>query len=103
MNSGKAPISGPFAICTFRDHYIRDMGILWSLIVGGIAGWLAGQFMKGSGYGFVVNILLGLVGGFVGGWVFGLLGLDTTNTIGRIICATIGAVLVIVVARAIRK
>ncbi|MCB0769342.1 MAG: GlsB/YeaQ/YmgE family stress response membrane protein [Flavobacteriales bacterium] len=79
------------------------MGILWSLIVGGVAGWLAGQFMKGSGYGFVVNILLGLVGGFVGGWVFGLLGLDATNTIGRIICATAGAVLIIVVARAIRR
>ncbi len=79
------------------------MGLLWSLIVGGIAGWLAGQFMKGSGYGLLVNIILGLVGGFVGNWVFGLVGLDATNTVGRIICATVGAVLVIVVARAIRK
>lgn len=79
------------------------MNILWTLIVGGVAGWLAGQFMKGGGYGLLVNIILGLIGGFVGGLVFGLLGLDATNLLGRIICATVGAVLVIVVARAIRK
>ena len=79
------------------------MSIIWSLIIGGVAGWLAGQFMKGRGYGLWMNILLGLVGGFVGSLVFGLLGLDATNTIGRIICATVGAVLVIVLARAVRK
>lgn len=79
------------------------MGIIWSLIVGGVAGWLSGQFMKGSGYGLLVNILLGLLGGFVGDLVFGLLGLDATNLIGRIICATVGAVLIIVLARAVRK
>jgi uncharacterized membrane protein YeaQ/YmgE (transglycosylase-associated protein family) len=79
------------------------MGIIWSLIVGGVAGWLAGQFMKGSGYGLLVNILLGLLGGFVGNLVFGLLGLDATNLIGRIICATVGAVLIIALARAVRK
>lgn len=79
------------------------MGLIWSLIIGGIAGWLAGQFMKGSGYGLLVNILLGLLGGFVGNFVFGLVGLDATNTVGRIICATVGAVLVIAVARAVRK
>ncbi len=79
------------------------MNILWTLIVGGVAGWLAGQFMKGGGYGLLINIILGLIGGFVGGLVFGLLGLDATNLLGRIICATVGAVLVIVVARAIRK
>jgi uncharacterized membrane protein YeaQ/YmgE (transglycosylase-associated protein family) len=79
------------------------MGIIWSLIVGGVAGWLAGQFMKGSGYGLLVNMLLGLLGGFVGNLVFGLLGLDATNLIGRIICATVGAVLIIALARAVRK
>lgn len=79
------------------------MGILWSLIVGGVAGWLAGQLMKGGGYGLVVNIVLGLVGGIVGDLVFGVLGLDATHVIGRIICATVGAVLLIMLARALRK
>lgn len=83
--------------------YLSHMGILWSLIVGGVAGWLAGQLMKGGGYGLLVNIVLGLLGGFVGNLVFGVLGLDATNLIGRILCATVGAVLLIVLARALRK
>lgn len=79
------------------------MGILIALLVGGVAGWLAGLIMKGQGYGLLVNIILGILGGFVGSMVFGLLGLDATNIIGRIICATVGAVLVVAVARAVRK
>jgi len=73
------------------------------LIVGGVTGWLAGQFMKGGGYGIVFNIILGIVGGFVGDLVFGVLGLEPTHLLGRIICATVGAVLVIMMARAVRK
>lgn len=79
------------------------MGILWSLLIGAVAGWLAGQIMKGEGYGLGINIILGIVGGLVGGLVFGLLGLATTNIIGQLICATAGAVLVIMLARALRK
>lgn len=79
------------------------MGLIGSLIIGGLAGWLAGSLMKGQGYGLVVNIILGLVGGLVGGWVFAILGLATTSIIGQLICATAGAVLLIVLARAIRK
>ncbi len=79
------------------------MGLLWSLIIGGVAGWLAGQIMKGEGYGLGINIILGIVGGLVGGWVFSILGLATTSIIGQLICATVGAVLLIVLARALRK
>lgn len=79
------------------------MGILISVLIGAVAGWLAGQIMKGGGYGLLVNIILGIVGGFVGNLVFGIIGLDATNVIGRIICATVGAVVLIAVARAVRK
>jgi uncharacterized membrane protein YeaQ/YmgE (transglycosylase-associated protein family) len=79
------------------------MGLLWSLIIGGVAGWLAGRIMKGEGYGVIINILLGIVGGLVGGWVFSLLGLATTSMIGQLICATVGAVLLILLVRALRK
>jgi uncharacterized membrane protein YeaQ/YmgE (transglycosylase-associated protein family) len=51
------------------------MNILIQLILGGIAGWLAGKFMKGEGYGIIIDILLGLVGGWVGGSVLGWLGI----------------------------
>ena len=79
------------------------MGLLWSLIIGGIAGWLAGTIMKGEGYGLLVNILLGIVGGLVGGWVFSLLGITATNLIGQLICATVGALLLIVLVQRLRK
>lgn len=79
------------------------MGILWSILIGGVAGWLAGQIMKGQGYGLGINIILGIVGGLVGGWVFSLFGLATTNIVGQLICATVGAILLILLARALRK
>ncbi|HMN06018.1 MAG TPA: GlsB/YeaQ/YmgE family stress response membrane protein [Flavobacteriales bacterium] len=79
------------------------MGILWSLIIGGVAGWLAGQIMKGQGYGTLMNILLGLVGGLIGGLVFGLIGLEATNRLGQLTSSTIGAVLLIILVRALRK
>lgn len=50
-------------------------GLVYTVIVGLVAGWLAGQVMKGGGYGVIVDIILGILGGVVGGWVFGLLGL----------------------------
>lgn len=79
------------------------MGLIGSLIIGGVAGWLAGRIMKGEGYGVLMNILLGIVGGLIGGWVFSLLGLATTSIIGQLICATVGAVLLIFLVRALRK
>jgi len=51
------------------------MGFIAWIVVGLIAGWLAGQVMKGGGYGVLVDIILGILGGVVGGWVFGLLGI----------------------------
>lgn len=71
------------------------MGIIWALIAGGIAGWLAGKVTKGSGFGAVKNIVLGIIGGFVGGFALGLLQLSPTGFIGDIVAATTGAVLFI--------
>ena len=50
------------------------MGFLAWIVVGLIAGWLAGQVMKGGGYGVLVDIILGILGGILGGWLFGMLG-----------------------------
>ena len=44
------------------------MGLLYSLLIGAIAGWLAGKLMKGGGFGLLINIILGIIGGFVAGW-----------------------------------
>jgi len=79
------------------------MNLLGSLFIRGVAGWLAGRLMKGGGYGLFINILLGLLGGFVGDLVFGLLGLRTTNLVGNLLAAVVGAVLLIHLARRLRK
>ena len=68
--------------------------IIMALIIGGIAGWAAGQIMKSSG-SLVRNIILGIVGAFVGNVVLGLIGIHGSGFIGSIIVSTIGACLVI--------
>ena len=50
----------------------REMGILGSLMLGGLAGWLVGLLMKGRGFGFVANIVVGMIGSFFGGCLLGL-------------------------------
>jgi len=67
---------------------------LYWIIVGLIAGWLAGKVMKGVGYGVLADIILGILGGILGGWVFGILGIwPGGGMIGSIIVAFVGAVM----------
>ncbi|WP_319782131.1 GlsB/YeaQ/YmgE family stress response membrane protein [Oceanisphaera sp. IT1-181] len=79
------------------------MGIILNLIIGGLAGWIAGQMMKGRGFGVVGNILLGVVGGFFGAIMFRLLGLTSTGIVGSLVISTIGAALLLYIARKIKK
>ena len=80
------------------------MGILAWIIVGLIAGWLAGKVMKGGGYGILVDIILGILGGILGGWLFGLLGIwQGRGLIGSIIVAFIGAVILVAITRAVKR
>jgi uncharacterized membrane protein YeaQ/YmgE (transglycosylase-associated protein family) len=77
--------------------------IAW-LLVGLIAGWLAGQVMKGGGYGVIVDLILGLLGGVVGGWLFGALGIwPRGGLIGAIIVAFVGAVILVGISRLIKR
>lgn len=77
-------------------------GVIAWLIVGLVAGWLAGKFMKGRGYGVVADILIGLVGAFVGGLLAGLLGFrGEAGLLGSIVIAFVGAVVLIAVVRAL--
>jgi uncharacterized membrane protein YeaQ/YmgE (transglycosylase-associated protein family) len=80
------------------------MGFIVWIVVGLIAGWLAGVVMKGGGYGIIVDIILGIVGGLVGGWVFGLLGISAGGgMIGSIIVAFVGAVILVGITRLIKR
>ena len=72
------------------------------LLVGLIAGWLAGVVMKGRGYGVIVNIVLGIVGAVVGGFLFGLLGITAYGFLGHIAVALVGAIVLIGLSRVLR-
>lgn len=80
------------------------MSFLYYIIIGAVAGWLAGNIMKGGGFGLVMNILLGIIGGVVGGWVFGMLGFSSDGgTMGSLVTSVVGAILVLYVGRLIKK
>ena len=80
------------------------MGLLVWIVVGLIAGWLAGQVMKGGGYGILVDIILGSLGGVLGGWVFGLLGIRLGGgMIGSIIVAFVGALILVGFTRLLKR
>ena len=78
--------------------------MIYSIIVGLIAGWLAGQVMKGGGYGVLMDIVLGLLGGIIGGWVFGALGIWPTGGIfGSVVVSFVGAVILVGITRMLRR
>jgi uncharacterized membrane protein YeaQ/YmgE (transglycosylase-associated protein family) len=77
--------------------------LVWWVVVGLIAGWVAGRIMKGGGYGVVMDIILGIVGAVVGGWLVGVVGIHAGGFISTIIVGIIGAVILIWVTRLIKK
>lgn len=79
------------------------MNILYGVIIGGIAGWLAGQIKKGSGFGLFGNIIVGILGGFVGSIVFGFFGIEDTNILGSVLISTAGAVIFLTILNLFRK
>ena len=79
------------------------MDFVWFILIGLAAGWLAGQFMKGSGFGLLGDIVVGVIGALLGGFIFGLLGIwPGGGLIGSLIVATIGAVVLLYLLRLIK-
>jgi len=78
--------------------------IIIMLIVGAIAGWLAGQIMRGFGFGLLWNIIIGIVGAFIGVWLLQQLGISPfSGFIGSIVNATVGAVIVLFIVGLIKR
>jgi uncharacterized membrane protein YeaQ/YmgE (transglycosylase-associated protein family) len=73
------------------------------LVIGAIAGWLAGSIMKGGKLGLLGNVVIGVIGSFIGGSVFGFLGITTASLMGSIVTATTGAVLLLYIMKLIKK
>ena len=76
--------------------------IVW-IVIGAIAGWLAGLIVRGGGYGLVGDIVVGIVGAVVFGWIFGASGMLGSGLIGSIVAAVIGAVILILVLRLVTR
>ena len=76
--------------------------MIWHLILGGIAGFLAGKILRGDGYGIIVDIILGLIGGWLGGWLGGKLNIHLGGSIGYLITAVIGAIILVGLVRLIK-
>ena len=80
------------------------MQFIWFILIGLVAGWLAGKLMKGGGFGVIGDIVVGILGAVVGGWLFGTLGVSTGGgLLGAILVATVGAVVLIFVVRLFKK
>ncbi|WP_186128186.1 GlsB/YeaQ/YmgE family stress response membrane protein [Burkholderia gladioli] len=79
-------------------------GLIMWLIIGAIAGWLAGLLVKGGGFGLIVDIIVGIVGAVIGGWLAGVLGISVgSGFFASIIVAVIGAVILLFIIRLFRR
>jgi uncharacterized membrane protein YeaQ/YmgE (transglycosylase-associated protein family) len=78
-------------------------GLIGYIIIGCLAGFCAGKLMKGGGFGFFMNLLLGLFGGALGGWIFSALGIEWGGILGQLGTAIIGAVVILYVASLLKK
>ncbi len=78
-------------------------GWLWFLIIGAVAGWLAGMLVKGGGFGLIGDLIVGIIGAFIGGWLFSTLKIGIGGLVGSLITATVGAVILLFIVRLIKK
>jgi uncharacterized membrane protein YeaQ/YmgE (transglycosylase-associated protein family) len=86
-----------------RGYAMSGEGLLVILLVGLVAGWLAGQIVRGTGFGIVADICIGIIGALIGSWLLPRLGIHLgTGIVAAIISATIGALLLLVILRLVR-
>jgi len=79
------------------------MSLLWFILIGMAAGWLAGQLTKGRGFGLVGDLIVGVIGALLGGLLFSVLGIAATNLLGSLITATVGAIVLLALLRYLRR
>ena len=77
--------------------------LLWVIVIGILAGWIAGKIMRGRGFGLLGDLIIGVIGSLLGGFVFGLMGLGAYGLIGRLVVAVAGAVILLWLIRFIKK
>ncbi|MBP1618851.1 MAG: putative rane protein [Bacteroidetes bacterium] len=68
------------------------MGWIGWIIIGVLSGWIAGKLMRGGGFGFIVNFVVGIIGALIGGWIFGILKISAGGIVGSLVTSVVGAV-----------
>ena len=71
------------------------MSFIWVIFIGLISGLIAGKLMRGGGFGWLVNLIVGVAGGVLGGWMFSALGIHTSSIIGSLITSVVGAIVLL--------
>lgn len=79
------------------------MNWIWFILIGLLAGFLAGAVVKGHGFGLVGNLIVGVIGALLGGFIFMMLGIVATNLFGELICSFVGAVVLLLIIGFIKK
>jgi len=82
---------------------MEGKSIIAFLIIGAVAGWLAGKWMRGGGFGLFGNIVVGVIGAIIGGYVFGLVGIQAGGTIASLVIATVGAGILLFVVGLLKR
>jgi len=82
---------------------LEPMSLLGWLVIGIIAGWLAGKIVEGYGFGFVGNLVVGIVGAYIGGYILPRLGIVPESTLGNLMAATLGAVVLLVIIGLLKR
>jgi uncharacterized membrane protein YeaQ/YmgE (transglycosylase-associated protein family) len=77
--------------------------LVWVVLIGILAGWIAGRITKGSGFGLLGDLVVGVVGSLLGSLIFGVLGLGAYTLVGRLVVAVVGAVVLLWLIRVIKK
>ena len=79
------------------------LNLLWFLIIGAVAGWLAGKIARGRGFGLVTNLIVGIFGALLGGLMFRIVGMTAVGRIGELFTATVGAIVLLFLLRKLKK
>lgn len=92
-----------FAVALLQNRVVVvewQRGLLYWILIGLVAGWLAGKIARGAGYGCITDIILGLIGSVLGGWLFMKLGIFGGGTLYSLAAATVGAVILVAIVHA---
>jgi uncharacterized membrane protein YeaQ/YmgE (transglycosylase-associated protein family) len=77
--------------------------LVWVILIGILAGWVAGQLWKGSGFGLLGDLIVGVIGSLLGSFIFGLIGIGAYGLIGRLVISVLGALILLWLIRLIKK